>query len=156
LLAGVEGMASASHQLGRVAYFPTTIALHGDTRLMPAQRQHWSVVNIRYDGIHAQNSIWKPWRHPGKTPLFKSWVTYEEQLPEPLYATVNFVHPKINQDYFAAQKAIQQLQGQQGVWFAGVQTYDVDCHESVVLSAIQVARQLNPDSPRLHRLLKGG
>jgi predicted NAD/FAD-binding protein len=81
-------------------------------------------------------------------------VTYEKQLPEPLYATATFVHPKINQDYFEAQKAIRQLQGQQGVWFAGVQTYDVDCHESVMLSSIQVARQLSPDSARLHHLLE--
>ena len=111
------------------------------------------MVNIRYDGIHAQNSVWKPWRHPVGKPLFKSWVTYEEQLPEPLYATATFVHPKINRDYFEAQKASQQLQGQKGIWFAGVHTNDVDCHESVILSAIEVARQLSPASARLHRLL---
>lgn len=153
LLAGVDGMEEASHQLGRVAYFPTTIALHGDTRLMPAHHKHWSVVNIRYDGAHAQNSVWKPWRHPASKPIFKSWVSHENYLPEPLYATATFVHPKINRDYFEAQKAVQNLQGQHGIWFAGVQTYDVDCHESVILSAVQIARQLSPDSPRLHHLL---
>jgi predicted NAD/FAD-binding protein len=153
LLAGVEGMAEASYQLGRVAYFPTTIALHSDTRLMPTRPEHWSVVNIRYDGTHAQNSVWKPWRHPAGKPIFKSWVTYEQELPEPLYATATFMHPKINRDYFEAQRVVQNLQGQQGIWFAGVHTYDVDCHESVILSAVQVGRQLSPDSPRLRQLL---
>lgn len=153
LLAGVAEMTEVSTQLGRVAYYPTTIALHGDTGLMPAQREHWSVVNIRYDGTFAQNTVWKSWRNPTQKPLFKSWVTYETHLPEPLYATATFDHPKINRDYFVAQKTLPAQQGKQGIWFAGVQTVDVDCHESAILSALQVARQLSPDAIRLRRLL---
>jgi hypothetical protein len=36
------------------------------------------------------------------------------------------------------QKMLQAQQGQQGVWFAGEQTVDVDCHESAILAALQV------------------
>lgn len=57
LLAEVEGAEDVRQVLGQIEYFPTTIAVHGDARLMPAKRQHWSVVNTRYDGTYSANTV---------------------------------------------------------------------------------------------------
>ena len=85
-------------------------------------------------------------------PIFKSWVTYEQELPQPLYALRTYWHAKINAAYFEAQKGIAQLQGANHLWFAGVYTQDVDSHESALVSALKTARRLAPGSSRLKEL----
>jgi predicted NAD/FAD-binding protein len=151
LLAHLDGAQAARDILRQIEYFSTTIAVHGDRRLMPAQEKHWSVANIRYDGRHSQNTIWKPWK--SKLPIFKSWITYESHMPEPLYAAVTYQHPKVNRQYFDAQRHLAELQGKDGLWFAGMYTHDVDSHESAVTSGIKVAQKLAPQSTRLKHLL---
>jgi len=51
--------------------------------------------------------------------------------------------------YFEVQKAVEQLQGNNNLWFAGMWTYDNDSHESAIISAIKVAERLAPDSGHL-------
>ena len=153
ILRDLDGAGPIRAQLDKIEYFKTSIAIHGDERLMPADKNNWSVVNIRYDGQHSSNSIWKNWR-TGDRPIFKSWVTYEKELPQPLYALRTYWHAKINAAYFEAQKGITQLQGINHLWFAGVYTHDVDSHESAVASAIKVAQRLAPHSPRLKKLME--
>lgn len=150
LLSGFTGAEEAGAALRGIRYAPTRIALHGDPRWMPRDRGRWSFVNIRSDGRHSHTTVWKPWRGP---PVFKSWVTHTEVMPEPLYALVTYQHPWVDAAYFDTQRRIQALQGRQGVWFAGMYTQDIDCHESVVQSAVQVARALAPASPRLAALM---
>jgi predicted NAD/FAD-binding protein len=118
---------------------------------MPRQRRHWSVVNTRFDGAHSANTVWKRWK-TGARPVFKSWVTYEDCLPQPLYALRTYAHPKVTRAYFEAQRALQAMQGQDQVWLAGMYTHDVDCHESAVLSAVRVAHRLAPGTARLRAL----
>jgi predicted NAD/FAD-binding protein len=151
ILRDLDGAEPVRAQLDKIEYFKTSIAIHGDERLMPADRKNWSVVNIRYDGRHSSNSIWKNWRTDDR-PIFKSWVTYEKELPQRLYALKTYWHARINAAYFAAQKGITQLQGEKHLWFAGVYTQDVDSHESALLSAIKIARRLAPHSTRLKEL----
>lgn len=150
LLAQLDGAEVAREILSAFEYFPTTIAVHGDRRLMPANEQHWSVANVRYDGRHSQNTIWKGWK--SKRPVFKSWVTYDTRMPEPLYASVNYQHPKVNAQYFRAQPRLAALQGNEGLWFAGMYTCGVDSHESAILSSMAVAQKLAPRSARLKQL----
>lgn len=136
--------------LNQITYFETTIAIHGDTRLMPPKRRHWSTVNIRFDGTYSQLSIWKPWK--SAVPVFRSWVTYETRLPDPLYAIAKYQHPRVDAAYFGAQKALQPFQGMNNLWLAGVYTDDIDCHESAVISGIKVAQALAPNAARLRQL----
>ncbi|MEP7358482.1 MAG: FAD-dependent oxidoreductase [Anaerolineales bacterium] len=153
LLAGLEGAEEIRGVLGQIEYFPTTIAVHGDARLMPANRQHWSVVNTRFDGRHSANTVWKGWK--SRQPIFRSWVTFEPHPPEPLYALARYEHPKVNAAYFAAQPRLAAIQGRQQLWLAGAYLQDVDCHESAILSAIDIARRLAPNSTRLRALVAG-
>lgn len=138
-------------QLRRFEYFETTIAVHGDRRLMPHTESAWSVVNVRWDGVHSAISVWNPLRG---LPVFRSWVTYDKTMPESLYALVKYQHGKITVDYFDAQKNLKPLQGHRNLWLAGLYTYDADSHESAIRSAVVIAERLAPGSARL-KLLKG-
>ena len=144
-------MSSSTERQPGLPHKRTTIAVHGDARLMPANRQHWSVVNTRYDGHYSANTVWKSWR--SREPIFKSWVTYEARLPEPLYGVATYDHPVVNAAYFEAQKQLARWQGQAQIWLAGMYMHDVDCHESAILSAVHVARQLAPQASRLKQLV---
>jgi predicted NAD/FAD-binding protein len=119
---------------------------------MPPQRQHWSTVNIRHDGRFSQCSVWRGQK--SRASVFKSWVTHDDRLPQPLYALAMYLHPRVDLNYFALQRQLQQTQGRRNLWLAGMYMADVDCHESAVLSAVNVARCLAPNSARL-KLLEG-
>jgi predicted NAD/FAD-binding protein len=151
LLGDAPPLELVRRQLRRFEYFDTTIAIHGDRRLMPRHESAWSVVNARWDGAHSQLSIWDPSRG---LPIFKSWITFDDALPEPLYALATYTHGKITPDYFDAQRQLRDLQGRDGLWFAGLYADDADSHESAVRSAVTVAKRLSRDSPRLQLLLR--
>jgi predicted NAD/FAD-binding protein len=151
LLSRVDGAGQLTRQLARFRYFGTTIAVHGDRRLMPRCRSAWSVVNARWDGAHSQLSIWNPVRG---LPVFRSWVSYEERMPEPLYATATYEHLMMTVDHFDAQRELKALRGHGGIWLAGLYADDADSHESAVRSAVEIARRLAPGSRRL-RLIDG-
>ncbi|WP_425821840.1 FAD-dependent oxidoreductase [Microbacterium sp. DT81.1] len=150
LLEAVPGLEPMRRQLGRFEYFDTAIAVHGDRRLMPPDESDWSVVNARWDGEHSALTIWDPARG---LPVFKSWVTFDERMPQPIYALARYEHGKVTPDYFDAQRRLCELQGREGVWLAGLYTHDADSHESAIRSAVTVAQRLAPDSVRLRRLL---
>jgi predicted NAD/FAD-binding protein len=126
--------------------------VHGDRRLMPALEKHWSVLNIRHDGVHSALTVAKSWKSEKGTPVFKSWVTYEPRMPEPLYFQATYDHPRVNLNHFQSQKALALLQGRDNLWFAGVYAHDIDCHESAIVSAVKIARRLDPGSRNLRQL----
>ncbi len=151
LLAPLPEQAELTQQLARFRYFDTTIAIHGDRRLMPRDRAAWSVVNVRAGDGRSALSVWAPARGGD---VFKSWVTYEAEPPRPLYATASYRHGLIDTAYFDAQRRLRPLQGREGVSLAGLYTADADSHESAVRSAVAVAERLAPAAPRLE-LLRG-
>ncbi|GAA1521217.1 hypothetical protein BJ978_002143 [Agromyces terreus] len=150
LLADVDGLEPVADQLARFETFETTIAVHGDRRLMPRHEASWSVVNARWDGEHSSLTVWNP-RLGAR--VFKSWVTFDRELPEPLYALVTYEHGKITPAYFDAQARLRDLQGRDGLWLAGLAMHDADSHESAVRSAVTVAEALAPRSERLRLLV---
>jgi predicted NAD/FAD-binding protein len=139
-------LAPIARELGRYEYFDTTIAIHGDRTLMPENPRDWSVVNVRWDGTHSALSVWNP---RAGLPVFKSWVSFDERLPEPLYAVARYEHGAITPEYFDAQRRLAPLQGTHGLWVAGLYAADADSHESALRSAVAVARELAPGSHRL-------
>lgn len=151
LLSQIGSAAETRRILGQFGYFPTTIAVHGDTRLMPRDRRDWREANVRYDDRHSSFTIWKGWK--SAHPLFRSWVTFDSELPCPLYGLATYSHPKVDRQYFTAQVELVRRQGQGNLWFAGVHAYGVDCHESAVMSAAHLAQHLAPASANLAALL---
>ncbi len=150
LLAQVEDADPTRQELSRIGSFKTVIAVHGDRRLMPAEEKYWSVVNLRYDGRYSQNTVWKQWK--SARPIFRSWVTFDADMPDSLYTVVNYDHVKINLAYYQAQKELIALQGRNQLWLAGLYMHDIDCHESAVLSAIHIAQKIDPQSLNLQKL----
>jgi predicted NAD/FAD-binding protein len=134
-------------------YFTAEVAVHGDERLMPARRSHWSMVNIRHNGEMSQCTIWKGRR--GDPPLFRSWIDGAHEPPAPLYRVTTYEHPRVEPGHFAAQARLASLQGAANLWHAGVHTQGIDCHESAVASAARVARRLAPGAARLRQLDPG-
>ena len=143
--------------LNTIEFFHTTIAIHGDRRLMPAQEDDWSIANILYDGKNSALTICKP--HMREFPLFRSWITYNlglpenDPVPEPLYALKYFYHSKVNKAYFDMQKNIAPFQGKNNLWLAGFYTTGPDSHNSAIVSAINIAKKLAPTSERLIALI---
>lgn len=150
LLQDVKGTEARRAELSRIDYFPTTIAVHEDSRLMPADRACWSVVNTRYDGTHSSNTIWKKWK--SRKPIFRSWTTYDSAPPDPLHLVRTYDHPKVNLNYYRAQRELQLHQGEGNLWLAGLYMHDIDCHESALVSAMNVAQRLDPTSGNLQSL----
>ena len=150
LLSTLDGCEALAQRLGQVEYFETKIAVHGDTRWMPAQPRHWSLINVRSGTPSSALTFWKPWHGHN---LFRSWVTYAADLPDPLYALETFVHPRPNRSYFETQAYLETVQGHNHLWLAGMYTQDADVHESAVRSAVHIAQRLAPNTPRLRQLL---
>lgn len=153
LIGSIPELEKLADQLARFSYFDTTVAIHSDRRWMPRSRAAWSVVNARWDGVHSSLSIWNPQRG---LPVFKSWVTFDEELPSSVHALATYEHGAIDLAYFDAQRRLKPLQGEHGLWLAGLYTGDADSHESAIRSAVTVARGLAPDSQRLARLEGSG
>lgn len=151
LLTGLNSMEKRRADLDRIDYFKTTIAVHEDSRLMPENSAHWSVINTRYDAAHSSNTIWKKWK--SKKPIFRSWVTYDAALPDALHYVRTYDHPKINLNYFHAQKNLNQQQGENNLWLAGLYMHDIDSHESALMSAVKIAQKLDPTSGNLQKLM---
>jgi uncharacterized protein len=135
--------------LSRIEYINTTIAIHGDLRMMPPKKRDWSVANIRYDVNDSYMTVSKPW----KCPLLRSWIKPGYPLPEPLYAVRHYQHGKATISYFKTQAALRQLQGIDNLWLAGIYTGGIDSHESALVSAITIAQKIAPFSTRLALLM---
>jgi len=56
-------------------------------------------------------------------------------------------------EHFRAQELLDRMQGRRNLWFAGAYAHDIDSHESAILSAIRVARELAPESSNLKWLI---
>jgi predicted NAD/FAD-binding protein len=150
LLTDIDEVETRRQELSRFDSFKTVIAVHGDRRLMPAQEKHWAVTNMRYDGAHCQITVWKKWK--SEHPIFRSWVTFDRETPDSLYQLVDYQHVKINLNYYQAQKKLIAQQGDHQLWLAGLYMHDIDSHESAIMSAVNIARRLDPKSVNLGKL----
>lgn len=158
LLGNIPHAQSLKKSLETIEYFKTSIAIHGDKRLMPENPENWSIANIAFDGKHSALTICKP--HMKEMDVYRSWIRYqiqgqlkEHELPTPLYALKFFYHPKPNPAYFETQKILAQTLGQNNLWIAGFYTTSIDSHNSAILSAIAIAKKLAPRSKRLVYLM---
>ncbi len=153
LLTNLDELENRRQELSHFDSFKTVIAVHGDRRWMPAQERHWAVTNMRDDGAYCQTTVWKSWK--SEQPIFRSWVTFDSQMPDSLYQLVEYQHVKINLNYYQAQRNLLTQQGDNQLWLAGLYMHDIDSHESAVMSAVNIARRLDPDSVNLRKLNVG-
>ncbi len=152
LLPALPGLDPVAALLEDFSYFPTEIAIHRDPVYMPEKPRYWSAYNTLVDGTHAEASIWYgAFRQSGGEPisLFKSWATARSQAPAQEVFRRAFQHPLITPQFIETGLGLADFQGQDGVWFAGSYTREVDSQDTALLSAMSVVRELDPLAPNL-------
>jgi uncharacterized protein len=151
LLKEMPHAASFKAVFDQIESFQSIVAIHGDSSVMPENRSAWSVANICYDGKNSALTIYKHLKT--NLPIFKTWViqgpSTHNVLPNRVYALKHFQHQSTTPLYFTSQEQLKGLQGVNNMWVVGTHTYDIDSHESAVISALLVAKQLAPNSRRI-------
>ncbi|WP_412074758.1 FAD-dependent oxidoreductase [Streptomyces xanthophaeus] len=148
-LAGCEDIRQA---LAAFPYNPVTVAVHRDAAFMPADRAHWSTVNLHsHDGWTEACNWYGPVLGTPGHDIFKSWTTHRDQ-PADTIAIRHFRHLVLTTDAVRARAALDRHQGRDGLYFAGSHLTYIDSQEGAVRSAVTVAKELSVDSPRLGAL----
>ena len=123
--------------------------LHSDPRLMPRRRRVWSSWNFlagrdELDGERpAQVTYWMNRLQgiPEHRPLFVSLNPRAEIDPALMHASFDYGHPFFDDAAFAAQPAMDAIQGRGGVWFAGA-WLGYGFHEDGLRAGLRVAEAL--------------
>ncbi|MTV39833.1 NAD(P)/FAD-dependent oxidoreductase [Duganella radicis] len=131
--------------LGAVRYQPNTAWLHTDAGLLPRRRKVWSAWNY----LSTRQT-------DGSRPVCVSyWLNQLQSLPfsQPVVVTLNpptppaaasvlarfeYDHPIMDQPAIDAQQALPEIQGKDGVWYAGAWT-GYGFHEDGLKSALRIA-----------------
>lgn len=123
--------------------------LHADPVLMPKRRRVWSSWNFLSDGMAAdaqrpaQVSYWMN-RLQGiapERPLFVSLNPVTEPDPALVHGEFSYAHPLFDAASFAAQKAMDGVQGRGNIWFAGA-WLGYGFHEDGLRAGLRVAQAL--------------
>ena len=123
--------------------------LHSDGSLMPKRMKAWSSWNFISSGAAkdlngaASVTYWMN-RLQGinlKTPVFVSLNPLSEPHPESVYKEFNYAHPIFTGESFRAQQAIDKIQGEGGVWYAGA-WLGYGFHEDGLTAGLRVANAL--------------
>lgn len=135
--------------LGAFETSTNRVFLHSDIALMPQRRKVWSSWNFLSNGMEAdadrpaQVSYWMNRLQgiPEDRPLFISLNPQVEPDPETVHGTYSYDHPLFNKASFAAQSAMDGIQGQGGLWYAGA-WLGYGFHEDGLRSGLRVAEAL--------------
>ncbi|MEM7424040.1 MAG: FAD-dependent oxidoreductase, partial [Pseudomonadota bacterium] len=138
--------------LGAFQTSSNRVMLHSDPALMPRRRQVWSSWNFLSNGMDsdagrpAQVSYWMN-RLQGirdDRPLFVSLNPVREPDPALTHQTFTYEHPLFDRASFAAQTAMDDIQGRGGVWYAGA-WLGYGFHEDGLRSGLRVAHALGAE-----------
>ncbi len=140
--------------LGDIGYAPNVVYLHRDPRLMPKRRNAWASWNFlrwQREGSPVNDVAVTYWMNPlqgiaDDKPLFVSLNPPFEPAPELTFGRYLCDHPRYNTAAFAAQKRIDEIQGQRHTWFCGAWT-GYGFHEDGLRSGLAVAEALGATAP---------
>ena len=140
--------------LGAIGYSPNTIYLHRDIRLMPKRRQVWASWNFlrwQRQGTALNDVAVTYWMNElqgidNDKPLFVSLNPPFEPEPKLTFGHYICEHPQYDAAAFAAQRRLEEIQGQRHTWFCGAWT-GYGFHEDGVRSGLAVAEALGVTAP---------
>ncbi len=123
--------------------------LHSDPKLMPRRRRVWSSWNFLSKGAAedfqrpAQVSYWMNRLQgiPANRELFVSLNPEFDPDPNLTHGSFIYAHPLFDSASFAAQAAMDSIQGRNGVWFAGA-WLGYGFHEDGLRAGLRVATAL--------------
>lgn len=140
--------------LGDIGYAPNVVYLHRDPRLMPKRRGAWASWNFlrwQREGSPVNDVSVTYWMNPlqgiaDDKPLFVSLNPPFEPEKGLTFGRYLCDHPRYNAAAFAAQKRLDEIQGQRHTWFCGAWT-GYGFHEDGLRSGLAVAEALGATAP---------
>lgn len=153
LLAGAQADGGAA--AAALSALPRTacrIAIHSDESALPGapgDRSYFTMVK----GHDACQLTTLTGEADGR-PVYRSWVTWSDVMPEPCHAIFEFRHVRPDPVLFRVQARLAKWEQRSGLRLAGSWTDGWDCHETAVRSGIKAASLIDPALRRLS-LLRG-
>lgn len=139
---------SAQEILARVRYFDNIATLHTDRSFLPKRKMAWAAWNYTRSNTASHSHpvsitylINKLQPLPTSKPMLVTLNPHRPVAADKVIHTVHFSHPIFDQPAIDAQKALPQVQGQNGIWFCGAWTR-YGFHEDGCMSGLQVAELL--------------
>jgi predicted NAD/FAD-binding protein len=159
LLATVPGTDDQVSALHAIEFHDARLVLHTDPIYAPSHPLLWSFLNCRIDGAHCEASMWLAPVLAGVPPstavkLWKSWTTHRQQQPAQVLHDTTFKHMLPTPATITAQSLLRQMQGRDGIWFAGGYTLPYDAQETALLSALSVAIGIGASTARVRSLAR--
>lgn len=141
--------------LRRFRYVSATLSVHRDPCYVAEAPEYRSTNNItvsedRNGDRWAETSTW--YGPISGEDVFKSWITHRAHRPGETIVEREYRHPVPTVDHVAAQRALSERQGRDGLYCVGSWTEDADSQESAVRSAVRVARELAGGGGRVRGL----
>jgi predicted NAD/FAD-binding protein len=140
--------AHEAHVLGGFNVSRNRAILHSDPALMPVRRKVWSSWNLmsRGTGDEGKPVAVSYWMNRLQSidpacPLFVTLNPHREPDPRLVHAEFDYAHPLYDGAAFAAQGAMDGIQGRGGVWYAGA-WLGYGFHEDGLRAGLRVAAAL--------------
>ena len=108
--------------LSKIRYRPNRIYLHNDERLMPKRRAAWAAWNVlRQEDEDICLTYWMNILQglPMDKPVFVTLNPATPPRPETVFTSTVFAHPQFDQAAQASVEKLKQINGQDGLSFAG-------------------------------------
>ncbi len=152
-LALLQDVTDAEHNaLGAIRYQPNRAVLHKDTSFMPKRKACWAswVYNSDDNGNEPAVSV-TYWMNSlqgidQRYPLFVTLNPAREIASEDVFDACQFAHPVFDFAALSAQRALNEMQGQNNTWFCGAYLGH-GFHEDGLVSAMRVAERLGAPAP---------
>ena len=138
--------------LGDLRYRPNVATLHSDERFLPRAPRARSSWNVHVDPDTSAVPTLTYWMNrlqnlPTQTPLLVTLNRSDQIDPRLVHHEEAYDHPVVDVASVAAQRRRAEIQGKDGIWFAGAY-WRYGFHEDGVLSGLDVVRGLEEAASR--------
>lgn len=136
--------------LSAIQFGANTAYLHRDQSLMPRRREAWGAWNYMKTAPD-QPACVTYWMNPlqglpDDKPVFVTLNPPASPAADKTFARFEYDHPLFDQAALAAQRRLNAIQGQGGIWLAGA-WMGYGFHEDGIASGLRVAQNLGADIP---------
>ncbi len=152
----ILGLAASDAQreiLSAIRYQPNRAVLHTDRALLPRNEKLWSAWNyFAGDGAPGEQPVSVSYLInrlqplPFRTPVVVTLNPAREPDPASVIAEFDYAHPVFDGPAIAAQRRLDHVQGEGGIWLAGAWG-SYGFHEDGLKSALRVANGLGVRAP---------
>jgi len=137
--------------LGSVRFTANEVHVHSDPDLMPKRKAAWASWNVMKAGAAGDDVCVTYWMNrlqkiPSRTPVFVTLNPAEAPDPARTFLVRTSDHPMYDATSEAARRAIQRMQGADGLHFAGAWLGD-GFHEAGLRTGLEAALDLGGEVP---------